>query len=403
MTSSPGTVLRKMLVISPEQLERMKGEALKTMKKDLELQMQNSLQKSENLHSVDAVYKEWDKYRGLLQKFIDVKREEEKKSVNLPIYEVSSATGESTGQEESKKILKLLEQYNQEDGGSRRGVKFEIPEPPHTPRAAVSPLHAAPLTAKHESPPALPRSTVPRDQHGESAQQSRPADGAAGVSPPLSSPQAPASAPAWAPAPAPALTTPRRARGVTSPLNFSAEQGGAYGGYDYEPRAAADMSMRYLRGVPAYPQTFLPSYNYDSDAIPRAIEIGEGPGGGEKDDLDDLSLEEMLDIIGSHVNDHDYDEAMKHESDNQRDIALDSDGDSDEYYSDRKLLPASTPTEPSSAILAPVTTSTPHSPPRVRELRYGRVVRWSPIQPGRRGPPRSAPGSRRPRKDSSAQ
>jgi len=86
-----GSVLRKMLVISPEQLSRMRGEAIGNLKKELEGEMKKTLKHSEKSvknRDVENMYHDWDEYRTLLQKYIDVKREERQQNVKIPIYEV---------------------------------------------------------------------------------------------------------------------------------------------------------------------------------------------------------------------------------------------------------------------------------------------------------------------------
>ncbi|KAJ1526277.1 hypothetical protein ONE63_009431 [Megalurothrips usitatus] len=109
-----------MLVISPEQLERMKGETLKNMKKELKEQMDDSLKKGEGVTGEKkdemSVHRDWDSYRLLLQKLTDLKNDERQQKVHLPIYEVGEE-GQRGSADEIPRVMKREKEDKGQGGG----------------------------------------------------------------------------------------------------------------------------------------------------------------------------------------------------------------------------------------------------------------------------------------------
>jgi hypothetical protein len=137
------TELRKMLVVSPEQLERLRGEKQKVKEKELRSEMNSA--------------SDWDSYRILLQKFMDFKKEEREKKIHLPIFEVKRGEDDPPPPSPVKreapdhprvKTEKGREEEEEVSGG--RAARHAPPRPAPAPAPASASAHA---TLLHRPPP----------------------------------------------------------------------------------------------------------------------------------------------------------------------------------------------------------------------------------------------------------
>lgn len=269
--SNHGT-LRKMLIISPEQLERLKGETLKAMKASLGSEMKQVLAKSTiddddsalglsgavaaaqapsggDENQVEKMYREWGEYRPLLDKFLDLKRKERKEQVKIPICEYR-------GEEEE----------GEEGEGKDRALR--APASRESPPRERKPPATAPASAPARAPAIAPASAPVR---------------------------APASAPARAPARASAM------------LDF-ARPSSTSGSPSLSP-----FLLRH-RGVPVLPPRLQAGFDYERDDVPLinldqhlslmspTSMTGQKRKRFESSSSSELSLEEMLDVISQRVN-----------------------------------------------------------------------------------------------------
>lgn len=282
--------LRKMLVISPEQLERLKGETMKEMKTQLESEMKEKLKKSDSVEKqdVEGMYREWDEYRSLLGKYLDVKRRERTENVNIPIFEVAKA-GDTL---------------------------------PH-------PLLQAAHTAAFSEPVVEVKQEVKKEQSNNN------------------------------------VFVPKGSRESPRPRESPRESLNAAAG------SSPDADHHYLRGVPVLPHRIFPEFDYDRDSIPRM-----------EYDPNNVSLEDMLDMISDHVNSGAqvmYEEGEEEGGDgglfNTPPVA-------ESQFLPRFQSSPITHSQPTNSV-AGSPTLTRGSPPvdqsRIRQLRH-RDVRWTPLQ-----------------------
>lgn len=442
-----GGVLRKMLVITPDQLERMRGEADKQIQNEIQRQMKALLEKP--APSPSAYYSEWDEYRPLLDRYLDMKKKERSTKLSLPIFEVGGpAMGQGSGGVGGVGDVEGI--GGNEPAGATVSPRGEM-EPPRSARASaraptasataalqrdtsratgraattatatasgsvsVSDSAAAPRQQSPPMPPlspirpaargsALPSSALPdpawrlgpawhnldpaRYGYGPAAPGYGPAT--PGYGPATPGPAQPE--PGWPGTPAPAqwspavhrdaAASPAWRRTSSTPIirgvwkeEGKEEEGEEEGVGDHPWRHA-----RTFRGVPAmiHRMDAAGSFNYDQDEIPQQQWVDKA--------RDDMSLEDLLDVIQSRVsvddsrggaggirvfedNDDNYDEVMEstlydtvqHMDEPRYDVAeggVNRDGS----------LPPST------------TSHSSPSPPRQRALRFGRVINWTPAQ-----------------------
>ena len=216
--------LKKMLVISPEQLQRLRGEVNSAMKKELSSEMTKTLTTSTSVENndVESMYRDWAKYRPLLDKFLQLKQSDRVTPIQIPIYGMNRKLDEGEGGGDSTKVGTAASSSSSSSNRASVGAT-------DTARREGGALRGAP---------------------------------------------APAPAPAWQPPHVPL---------VSPPSSRTVPQSSTKRKMDKITDNYLDWQRRMMTGVPALPPTLTPHYDYSRYA---AQVIGSGGGVGNDDDDD---------------------------------------------------------------------------------------------------------------------